>query len=443
MMDLYKFRGRFVRKFLFLLFICGFCCFAEAEPLHFSVSAESAILINAETGVVLYEKNAHSQRYPASITKVATALYTLERKRGALEEIATVDDDAISIIQAQQKQASIDKYPAHRLEHDGTHMGLKRGEQMALRDLLYGLMLVSGNDAANVLAQHISGSVPAFMTEMNSFLKSKGIKETSFLNPHGLHHPSHVSSAYDMAKMTQLALRDPIFREIVKTVRYTRPQTNKQVPSYLLQGNRLLKSGAFFYPKAIGVKTGYHSNAGYNLVAAAEKDGRTLIAVLMGGKENVPRFKEAITLFETAFSQAKVTRTLFTKDYDPFSLKMEGATAPISAAVAEDLKIEYFPAEEPSFKAFLQWDSINLPLAKGQKVGSIQLKTLEGQVLKSAPLYALNSVEQTVFSQFLGVCAKLKSGLLKKQTILIGLVLLCSIVISIYRLRKRKTIKES
>ena len=126
-------------------------------------------------------------------------------------------------------------------------MGLKAGESMPLKALFYGLMLSSGNDAANVIAEHVSGSVPNFMKELNSYLKSKGIRETSFYNPHGLPHEDHKTTAYDMAMIAKESMKHPFFREVVKTVNYERPQTNKQPPSMLVQSNKLLKSGACFY----------------------------------------------------------------------------------------------------------------------------------------------------------------------------------------------------
>src|SRR5205823_4074450 len=153
--------------------------------------------------------------------------------------------------------------------------------------------------------------------------------------------------------------------------------------SLFVQSNRLLRTGPLYYPRAIGVKTGYTSHAGHNLVAAAEKEGRTLIAVLMGGEESTKRFKEAVQLFEAAFSEKKISRTLFTQAYDPFSLKVKGADQPLTAHLAEDLKIAYYPSEEPLFKAFLLWDRLSLPIMQGQKVGEIRIKTVQGELLQS------------------------------------------------------------
>src|SRR3989304_627075 len=154
----------------------------EGKQLNVEVSAKSAILINADTGAPLFEKNAHLPCYPASITKVATALYTLEKKSSYLDEVVTAPLDAIATVSPVARRQS-GKPPAYRLEFGGTHIGIKAGEELSLRVLLYGLMLPSGNDAANVISHHVSGSIPTFMEEMNSFIRAKGCNETVFYTP--------------------------------------------------------------------------------------------------------------------------------------------------------------------------------------------------------------------------------------------------------------------
>src|SRR6185437_6437502 len=143
------------------------------------------------------------------------------------------------------------------------------GEEMPLKEYLYGMMVRSGNDAANVIAEYVSGSIPTFMQELNDYLKQIGCLNTTFCNPHGLHHPDHKTTAFDMALLTREAMKNPVFREIVSTVRHKRPKTNKRPAAVLVQTNRIIKSGTqYYYPKAIGVKTGYHSRAQNTLVAA-------------------------------------------------------------------------------------------------------------------------------------------------------------------------------
>lgn len=377
--------------FLFQFFFC-FSLFST--PLKVSVAADAALLMNADTGAVLYEKNAKTLYYPASITKIATALYALHKKGDHLDDIVIVEQDCVTAITPDQKRRSQYKKPAHWLETDGMHIGIKAGEEIIFKDLLYAMMVASANDAANSIAQYVSGDVPTFIEELNAYLKTIGCKDTRFLNPHGLHHPEHKTTAYDMAIMTKEALKNPVFREIVSTVRYTRPETNKQESSTLVQTNKLLRNGQYHYSKAIGVKTGHHSHALQTFVGAAEHDGRTLIAVLMRGKERNDIFKDTANLFETAFKQSKMRKTLLQAGPQAYTLKLERAEKPIKTYLKENVMLEYYPAEEPQIKAMIFWDKVSLPIAKDQRVGELRILAVDGQVvLKSAAVYSVEEVK--------------------------------------------------
>ncbi len=210
-------------------------------------------------------------------------------------------------------------------------MGIKAGETLPFRALIYGLMLTSGNDAANVISQYVSGSISTFMEELNRFVREKGCLQTVLYTPHGLHHPEHKTTAYDLGILACEALKNPFFREVVMTTQYVRPQTNKHPESILSQHNALVKPGRFHYPKAIGIKTGYTLSSGYTLVSAAEDDQRKLIAVLLGCEKIEHRYKDAIALFEAGFNEKKVSRTLFSKGFDLFAYSMEGGKTPLQA----------------------------------------------------------------------------------------------------------------
>lgn len=380
--------------FLFILvFLPGFI---QSEPLKVEVQAESAILMNAETGAILFEKNGKKMMYPASITKIATASYALKLGENKLDETVTVVHEAIASSTEEAKIRSNYTMPPYLLSHDGTHMGLKKEEILTIRDLLYGVMLVSGNDAANMVAYHFGkGSISHFVENLNIYLKKIGCKNTCFVNPHGLFHPKHQTTAYDMALITSEALKNPIFRKIVSTVQYTRPKTNKNDSWVLFQGNKLLRKGPFFYPKAIGVKTGYLSKAGHTLVAAAESDGRTLIAVLLKSKESKDKFLDAVKLFEAAFQETKIERTILRKGSQVFELQLDGAEQPIKTMIENDAALSYFPAEKPKLKGFIYWDDLKLPIKKGQVVGHFKIKTKKGRELMDIPLLAEQDVKET------------------------------------------------
>ena len=317
----------------------------QARPLEVSVSAPSAILINAETGVVLFEKAAHVRAYPASTTKVATLLYILDQKRPSLSEMVTVSAES----QKMKDPKRMGEAPAYWLEIDGTRMGLLRGEVVSVEALLHGLMMVSANDAANVLAEFCSGSVAAFVEEMNGYLRELGCKETHFGNPHGLHHAEHYTTAYDLSVMARRALGIPKFREIVAKVSYVKPKTNRQPGGEIRQANPLVKPGRHYYPKAIGMKTGFHSMAKNTLVAAAEHEGRTLVAVLLGCEKRDTRYTEATRLFEAAFAEQREKRRLLGPE-NVFTQDIPGAKLPLHAALTKELAIEFFPRKSPNVK---------------------------------------------------------------------------------------------
>lgn len=363
-----------------------------AEPLKLKVNAEGAILMNAETGAILYEKNSRKLYYPASITKIATALYALKLKGSHLDEVLTVEQDDVATVTEEARRKSNYSLPSYWLTNDGTHIGLKKGEKMPLRDLLYGMMLVSGNDAGNVIARYAGGTIPNFMSGLNAYFKEINCQNTTFYNPHGLFHPKHQTTAYDMALITREALKNPVFCQIVSTVRYTRPKTNKQEPSVFVQSNKLLRSGNFYYPKAIGVKTGYLISSENTFVAAARHENRTLIAVLLKTKERNDMFQDAIKMFEEAFKQPKLERTLLKEGPQKFTMNIEGTSEPIKTYLKKDITMAYYAAEDPKCKCYLYWEELKLPIAKDEQVGELRIQNQDGVVLLTAPLFAQEDV---------------------------------------------------
>jgi serine-type D-Ala-D-Ala carboxypeptidase (penicillin-binding protein 5/6) len=395
---------------IFVFLIC--LSVAYAKPLKVEVSAPCAILMNAETGAILYAKNIHEKQHPASITKIATALYVLEKRGKELDALLEVSSNALKTAPAYLRQAPNSPHPSHTLEPEGTSMRVMPGERLSLYSFLHGLMLCSGNDAANVLAENTSGSIDKFMSELNQFLKKEGFLETQFTNPHGLHHHEHWTTAYDMALMTKLALKHETFREVVKATKYDCPQSNKQPSRTIPQHNKLLKPGPYFYPKAIGVKTGYVAKAGHTFVGAAVHEGRTLIAVLLNCAESQHRFRDSIKLFETAFKEKLLTRVLFAKESDHFSLQVKGAKGPLDAVLKEDLVLKFYPAEEPAFQAEINWNQCKLPIRSQEIVGHLRLVAENGKILNELPVYATHDVDQTWWAAVGDLCRNNKPFLL-------------------------------
>ncbi len=215
------------------------------------IVAKAAVVIDAATGAVIYEKNAHQRRAPASTTKMMTALVTLEKAR--LDEVVTASPNV-------KVEPSI--------------IGLDPGDQLTVEQLLYGLLLPSGNDAAVALADHVGGSMSRFAALMNARAEQLGLKDTHFVNSHGLDVDGHYSSAYDLAIIARTALQNPVFGKIVATREY---RIAAPIRWMFKNNNQLLGS----YPGADGVKTGYTDNAGRCLVASATRSSKRVISVVL------------------------------------------------------------------------------------------------------------------------------------------------------------------
>ncbi|MFZ0564874.1 MAG: D-alanyl-D-alanine carboxypeptidase family protein [Chlamydiales bacterium] len=374
----------------------------KAELSSFSLEGEGAVLMNAKTGAILFEKKAHEPIFPASTTKMATALYVIKLHKDKINDKVTVQSEAIGSISPQAKRQSSYRSPPHWIETDSTHIGIKKGEEFVLKDLLYAMLVSSANDASNVIAQYIGGTIEKFMEDLNVFLKEMGCKNTSFNNPHGLHHPEHVTTPYDLALIAREAIKDPLFREIVSTAKYICPQTNLQYERTFLQTNLLLRGGSYFYPKAFGIKTGSTDAAGKNLVSAAEDQGRELIAVTMGYTGTRDKlYRNVIDLFETAFSQPKMMRYLLPKGPQKMTKKISGARGTLKTYLPDGLYYVFYPDNVGRVKTSVFWDIPPLPIAKGARVGILQIVDEEGICLQRTPLFALQELKQALWYRVL------------------------------------------
>jgi D-alanyl-D-alanine carboxypeptidase (penicillin-binding protein 5/6) len=296
-------------------------------------------------------------------------------------------------------------------------MGLAKGDRVDLEGLLHGLLMSSGNDAANVLAEATSGSVPAFMEELNAYVRKIGCVDTSFLNPHGYHHPEHISTAYELSLLTKKALEIPKFREIIGKQVY---RTAQKPDVELRQRNKLMKPGEHYYPKAIGGKTGFHSMAQNNLVAAATDQDRTLIAVVLGCPKSDDRYRDAKALFEAAFAEEKIESLLVSKE-QVYTKNIEGAKRPLTASVATPLAISFYPAETPKVKGFVYWDELSLPVRMGQKVGEIKVVDEQGTELGRQELFSQGSVDPTFFFSLKRCWKRLFGSILVTRDLLVEL----------------------
>ena len=246
--------------------------------------AEACILVDADTGEVLFEKNADERMYPASTTKIMTLLLALE----------SVDADEVVTLPEE----------TNKIPSDSSRVPVYAGEQMPMRDLLYGLMIKSGNDAANAIATLVSGSTEEFAGAMNRKAAALGMTDTHFANPHGYHSKNHYTTARDMAVLTCAALKTPEFLRIVSTKTYTMSATARRGALKLENGYAILNPDSkYYYRGAFGIKTGYTSSAGQCYVGAATHNGRTLIAVVLNsGIAKTDKWKDTARLFDYGFA---------------------------------------------------------------------------------------------------------------------------------------------
>lgn len=282
---------------ILLIFILIFNIFSCLNVLAIEpeVGAEAIFSVELSTGKIIFEKNAHQKMYPASTTKVMTALLVLENCQ--LTDTATASYNAISSIPSGYSVANI-----------------QVGETLTIENLLYALMVKSANEAANVLAEHVAGSVSSFATMMNTRAEELGCENTHFVNANGIHSEDHYTTAYDLYLIAKEAMKNETFRKIVSTTTYTLPATEQYTENdrickntnQLLHVNNSSKANNYYYKYCIGIKTGFTTEAKDCLISAASKDGIEFINVILGAGSTEDglsvRFLDAKNLFEYEYS---------------------------------------------------------------------------------------------------------------------------------------------
>ena len=340
---------------ILFFFILVFPLFLEASTTQApDIDGEAAVLMDAHNKQVLYQKNMHRLMYPASTTKILTAAVALDK--GKLDDTVTI--------------------PRVACLQNGSSIGLQEGEQLSLSDLLYALMLASGNDAATALAMHIAKSEVEFAALMNEWSRSCGAKESNFVNPNGLPDPLHYTTAYDLALITQKIMQNPIFRQIVDSrlavIQRPLADRSKGPPQeHLWNHNRLLS----LYPGAIGVKTGYTVEAGQCIVAQAKRGDKELIAVVLKSQgSNVNR--DAMNLLDYGFNNFVITPVV-TKGAKISSLKVRQGKKEVNLVAKNSFYLN-FPAgqnmnlpDQPFSRRVILNKELCAPLPKGKKGGEL------------------------------------------------------------------------
>lgn len=351
-----------INRYIFILLIIILSSnIAYGENLN--LSAQSYILIDSQTGRVLLEKDAHRKMPMASTTKIMTALIALEN--GNIDDKVVVKNECVGI--------------------EGSSIYLKDGEIITLKDMLYGLMLRSGNDVAEAIALHIGGTTENFVSLMNKKARSIGALNTNFVNPHGLHNDTHYSTAYDMSLITRAAFSYEEFANIVKSKSYI---ANREENNYFYNKNKTL----WEYSGGDGVKTGYTIRSGRCLVSSASKNGMRLIAVSLNASD---WFNDNYKLLDYGFNNYKQS---FIYDKGQFMKKInviKGSKEYLNLVSEESFFYPLKEDEREKIKISVDVpNEIGAPIEKGDKIGYINTY-FEGQLINRSNLVAKSSIKKT------------------------------------------------
>ena len=360
--------------------LAAFALCVSAAAVGPAVSCPSALLMEKQTGTVLFAQDEHTPREPASVTKIMTLLLVME----AIDSGALSYDDVVT-------------GSAHAAGMGGSQIWLKENEQMTVRDLLKAVCIVSGNDAAVALAEHLAGSEDAFVERMNARAQELGMNDTHFVNCTGLPAERHLTSAYDIALMSrELILRHPDIRQFTTVWM----DSLRGGESMLVNTNKLIR----FYDGATGLKTGSTGSAGYCLSATAEKNGMELIAVVLKGKTSGERFSDAKSLLNYGFS----TWSLVTVTPDevlppvPVTLGVRGTVQPVLTS-ENTLLVEKTLANGLTKEVALA-ESVAAPVYAGDTLGQLTVRDAAGNTVAELPILAGEDVGHVTFVQMLGRC---------------------------------------
>jgi len=366
---------------------------AVTEP---DINARAAIVVDKDSGEVYFEKNADERIQPASTTKLMTALMVVEAvERGdiSLGDAVVASNNSLYNVEADSTNANPQIQP---------------GESMTVQDLLYCAMLVSANEACNILAEYVSGTVSGFVDAMNTRAEELGCTGTHFTNANGLEDSDHYSTAADFALIAREAMSHSMLEQVCSTQNYTVPATNVAEARTLVNTNMLLNSDSeYYYPPAYGIKTGFFTNAGYCLVSAAEKDNMDVICVVMGGVEMDDQFRESVTLFNWLFDNFEYRQILSSAE-TIVTVPVYMGTADTTGVRAEDAVSVILPRDYDVGKVGYQYvlyheqtgSQLEAPVNAGEVLGEITVVELDegGNAVRtfgSSKLVAASTVEMS------------------------------------------------
>lgn len=415
-------------KKVLILFIVGVLLstysFSYADG-DLDLVGEGVILMDMDTGEVLYEKNSNSQFYPASTTKIMTAILALEK--GNMDDIVTIDQEVVNLT-------------------SGSHIALEPGEQMSLEHLMQALLVESANDAALAIAKYVSGSIEEFSKLMNQKAKEVGALNTNFVNPNGLPNEDHKTTPYDLAMMARYAMKNEKFRSIVGNYTYTIPVTNKKSETrYLKSSNRLLysnekidvdgKTTPIKYDGVNGVKTGYTVAAQQCLVTSFEKDGHKLIAVVLKSTgKNV--YSDTHKLLNYGIENFEKVKISFANRFvDNFNVNK--GVIPFVAGVTKTDSYFIVRKDQKSKveEKFTANKTIDAPISKGQVLGKVEY-LLDGKVIAETDIVSTMDIEMIPSPNIF-------KSILSKWYILILIALVFGRIVALNKRKRRQRRRTS
>ena len=363
---------------------------AALEPI--SVNAGAALLVDTADDTILYGKNETARMYPASITKVMTAMLILEavdRGQMQLDQVITAAESAFV-----------------GLDPDGSSAEIEPGEQMSVKDLLYCMLLVSANESCNILAVALDGSIASFVERMNSRAAELGCKDTHFANPHGLHDPDHYTTAWDIYLMARHAMKNETFMAICNTLAYDVPATNLSQARELHTSNSLISNWrilGYLYDGAEGIKTGTTDEAGHCLVSSAVRAGRRLVCVVLhcdGEGTEIHSYSDSAALYDYGFDNFSTKEILSSNELIaevPVELSKETNYVVVHpASDAEAILPNDVDPATLERTVTLTNEVAYAPVVKGDVLGEITLR-YEGRVCATVPLLAQYDVAASQF----------------------------------------------
>jgi len=368
----------------FCLIIMSFCnVFAEGENGP-EIRATSAILLHEGSGRVFYEKNADAKMYPASTTKIMTALLAVENLD--MQAVLTASETAIDI------------------ERDGSNIGILSGEEMTVEQYLYALLVASANDAANVLAEAVAGDIPSFVEKMNARAAELGMTGTHFMNAHGYHNENHYTTARDLAKLSTQVMEHDLIRQIVSTALYEIPPTNKYKETRVLSNSNSMvnpyRNHRYVYDGAAGIKTGHTSDAGACLVSYAQRDGVGLFSVVLNAPVEYDgnySFLDTIALFNHGFNDFSLkTISDINEIVSVREAKWAKGDGQVVLSAKEPMEVllpKQYDQEKLTKEVFVE-EYLEAPVKKGDVLGRL-VYFYDGEEVGNVDLIAQKDVEKS------------------------------------------------